>query len=331
MSGAGVKVAWGWVSGRAERERVACEVREEMGFHISKLEEELGAQGLEVGEVRARCRARFGDAERFVREGERIKSGDTIMLQRINLGLLVVMVVAVVVVALRMSVAQQRSLAAIEKVSARLEEVGQVVARRAPAPAETETGLVYISGEVARPGPYQLPISGLTLRRALDSAGGYGGRGPIAVYHKYDGHEGVTTISAEEFSEGTHDFDLSPNDRIVAGERSAAPKAKAKEGPSVAAVVAGGEQDGAQPVTPRPVAYVSGAIKEPGPYYIPHEGLTLRQLLGSGGNDGTGHGAVIRHKDSNGQATVTKITAEQLADPAGPDPAIEAGDIVTVE
>jgi protein involved in polysaccharide export with SLBB domain len=52
---------------------------------------------------------------------------------------------------------------------------------RVPSPAE---GLVYISGEVQRPGPYNLPTAGrLTLLRGIVAAGGLG---PLAVPERVD-------------------------------------------------------------------------------------------------------------------------------------------------
>lgn len=52
---------------------------------------------------------------------------------------------------------------------------------RVPSPAE---GLVYVAGEVQRPGPYNLPTAGrLTLLRAIVAAGGLG---PLAVPERVD-------------------------------------------------------------------------------------------------------------------------------------------------
>lgn len=44
-------------------------------------------------------------------------------------------------------------------------------------------GVVYLEGEVARPGPYQIPPQGLTLSRAVAAAGGLG---PLAIPEKVD-------------------------------------------------------------------------------------------------------------------------------------------------
>lgn len=84
-------------------------------------------------------------------------------------------------------------------------------------------GLVYITGQVARPGPYQIPTAGgLTLLRAIDSAGGYS---TIAIPWRLDvtrmiGRDRQATIRMDgrAIAEQTQpDVFLRPNDRINVG------------------------------------------------------------------------------------------------------------------
>ncbi len=85
------------------------------------------------------------------------------------------------------------------------------------------SGLVYMAGQVARPGPYQLPAAGkLTLLRALDSAGGLSG---IAIPERIDltrmvGRDRQATIrlNGRAIAEATQpDVFLKPDDRINVG------------------------------------------------------------------------------------------------------------------
>ncbi|MBX3409941.1 MAG: polysaccharide biosynthesis/export family protein [Phycisphaeraceae bacterium] len=84
-------------------------------------------------------------------------------------------------------------------------------------------GFIYLSGQVARPGPIQLPASGgLTLLRALDAAGG---PSAIAILDRVDltrmiGNDRQATIrlDVKAISEQTQpDVFLKPNDRINVG------------------------------------------------------------------------------------------------------------------
>jgi hypothetical protein len=166
---------------------VEDEMRSEFESHIAMIEDELRAGGLSAQDANAAARQRFGDEQRLRRAGRRIKLGERIMLQRINFGVLVVLATAVVWMAVRSASAQRESLAALQQVSERLEKITAASTRDASGPpalsapsataverreAGPVQGLVYITGLVERPGPYQIPQSGVTLRRMLVSAGG---------------------------------------------------------------------------------------------------------------------------------------------------------------
>ncbi|MBY0313093.1 MAG: polysaccharide biosynthesis/export family protein [Phycisphaerales bacterium] len=84
-------------------------------------------------------------------------------------------------------------------------------------------GLVYMTGQVARPGPYSLPSDGkLTLLRAFDTAGGLSG---IAIPERVDitrvvgeGRQATIRVDARAIAEGTApDIVLKPDDRVNVG------------------------------------------------------------------------------------------------------------------
>jgi protein involved in polysaccharide export with SLBB domain len=91
---------------------------------------------------------------------------------------------------------------------------------RVPSPAE---GLVYVSGEVQRPGPYNLPGAGrLTLLRAIVAAGGLG---PLAVPERVDlirmvgpDRQAMIRLNLRAIAEGTQpDLYLRSDDMINVG------------------------------------------------------------------------------------------------------------------
>lgn len=91
---------------------------------------------------------------------------------------------------------------------------------RVPSPTQ---GLVYVVGQVSRPGPYNLPeVGNMTLLRAIDSAGGFGS---LAIPERVDltrvvGKHLQATIRVDmrAINEGTMpDIYIKPDDRINVG------------------------------------------------------------------------------------------------------------------
>lgn len=91
---------------------------------------------------------------------------------------------------------------------------------RVPSPTQ---GLVYVVGQVSRPGPYNLPEVGkMTLLRAIDSAGGFGS---LAIPERVDLTRVVGTnmqatirVDMRAINEGTMpDIYIKPDDRINVG------------------------------------------------------------------------------------------------------------------
>jgi hypothetical protein len=86
------------------------------------------------------------------------------------------------------------------------------------------SGLVYVTGNVSRPGPYNLPTDGskLTLQRAIDSAGGYS---QIAIPERIDltrmigkDRQATIMINGRAIAEQTQpDIFLKADDRINVG------------------------------------------------------------------------------------------------------------------
>lgn len=86
----------------------------------------------------------------------------------------------------------------------------------------TESGLVFVSGQVARPGSYGIPAGGLTLKQALTSAGGLGS---LAIPERVDlirrvsrNEEATIRLNGRAIFEATQpDLFLKPNDQINVG------------------------------------------------------------------------------------------------------------------
>lgn len=85
-----------------------------------------------------------------------------------------------------------------------------------------ESGLVFVSGQVARAGSYGIPAGGLTLKQAMTSAGGLGS---LAIPERVDlirrvsrNEEATIRLNARAIFEATQpDLFLKPNDQINVG------------------------------------------------------------------------------------------------------------------
>ena len=84
-------------------------------------------------------------------------------------------------------------------------------------------GVVYINGEVVRPGPYNIPLTGqFTLARAITTAGGLN---QLAIPERVDlvrivgdGREAVVTVNLAAIMHKTEpDILLRPDDHIIVG------------------------------------------------------------------------------------------------------------------
>jgi hypothetical protein len=150
---------------------VDADIRAELDSHLAMIEEELLAQGATPADARAQALARFGDPDRLARQARTIKLGDRIMLQRINLALLIVLGSAVIFLLVQNQRINSRSVQTLEQVAANLAAMQQ----RQPAvsvSSEPPAKVVYIQGEVQRPGAYALPPGGMNLQRLVAAAGG---------------------------------------------------------------------------------------------------------------------------------------------------------------
>ena len=76
-------------------DEVAGEIEVELAFHLEQRERELIALGLTPEAARAQALQRFGDIEKVRAECRRVQLGGRIMLQRVTLGILVILLATV--------------------------------------------------------------------------------------------------------------------------------------------------------------------------------------------------------------------------------------------
>ena len=125
----------------ASIEEVDADIDEELAFHVDTAAREYEAQGLDKEAARRAAERSFGDLERIRRACRRQRLGERIMLQRIQLGATLALILTVGVFAQQWSTARARNAEAIvdlrEQVALLLTGLeGREASAAAPEPVE---------------------------------------------------------------------------------------------------------------------------------------------------------------------------------------------------
>lgn len=127
-------------------EEIEEDVRAELEFHLYELADELQLQGHQESDARRLATERFGNVDAYVRECQRIKRGNQIVLQRILVATSLALVVFVGLLAWRtfaLAADQQHLIAQLEQTQAELANLRQPQREIASlAPTTTVTGRV---------------------------------------------------------------------------------------------------------------------------------------------------------------------------------------------
>jgi len=184
-----------------ERSAIDCEIALELAHHLESLKSDLISQGHSPTDAAAEAARRFGPADAHAGACRDIALKEHRMWQKIQIALILILSLALaasLTVSLSMSRQQSALAEALQAQADIFRAQAQTSARRtedAAASAAIKSsldggvpgadrqlqGLVYITGLVARPGPYSLPTTNLTLWRAVISAGGVSAEGKLRV------------------------------------------------------------------------------------------------------------------------------------------------------
>lgn len=99
------------------------DIRAEFEFHIEAITSELIEAGYAPDDAERCARARFGDIERLHHQCHRIAREDQTMWQKVNAGLMIVVVLAIAIVSVQLIISHRANSAALSDMSQRLEEV----------------------------------------------------------------------------------------------------------------------------------------------------------------------------------------------------------------
>ncbi len=175
------------------RQEIEHDIDDELEFHLEQLVAEERAQGKPADAARQEARRRFGSLEHYRKLCLNVNLKERIMLQRINLGLLVLVALGLGLTAWQTWAAQSRTADAVEGLTRQLAQM-----REMQAPAAAATGVVTtaptvtIAGDGIRGGVYAIPTEGLTLKRLL-AAAGWDGKYPLNARIQRRNREGSDT------------------------------------------------------------------------------------------------------------------------------------------
>lgn len=163
---------------------IDADIADEIASHLAMRERSFVEAGLDVPGARRLARHRFGDIDRVTTRCRRIAMEEQVMMQRVNAVLTVVLLLAVAALGVQLVRSQQATRATLTAIDARLAAIQSVTAgSRQPAPSHGDAGaaplaavdaereLVYVAGDIGRPGTYELPPGSLTTKRLLVAAG----------------------------------------------------------------------------------------------------------------------------------------------------------------
>lgn len=195
---------------RSTRE-VDRDIADEIASHVEMIEDELREAGQSAEQARAEAARRFGDIDHYRRLCRRVTLQERLMLQRINLALLIVVMLALGVTAWQSWRGQARTAEAVTHLTRQLEALNTRTV--APAADPASGGVVVITGVIDRAGQYHIPPGGLSLKRALVAAG-WGGLRPIRVKIEREGQAAALERPWDALRDGA-DMPLQNNDLIT--------------------------------------------------------------------------------------------------------------------
>jgi protein involved in polysaccharide export with SLBB domain len=199
---------------RSTRE-IEDDIDAEFAFHIEQIERELIEQGVPPEHAADLARARFGNQHKLKQRCKRIALEERAMLQRINLGLMIVVLLTVAVVAVQSILSQRANHEALAAISKRLDQMSGVLTSAPPA---ARTARVLVEGEIEHPGWYPIDLDGATyLHEVLERAGGVEPHHEVRrVWRHDDGRRPSSSRFSYDdlFGEQSQRVVLRPNDEI---------------------------------------------------------------------------------------------------------------------
>lgn len=242
-------------------QQIEAEIDDELTFHIEQATREFVEAGQSDEDAKVNALAQFGNVDQVKAQCKRIALEERIMLQRINLVLMIVVLLAVAFVSVQMYVTQKHNTLALQAI------VADLAGLKVAATQASRDGKVTILGAVSRPGLYPIPkVGDYTLADVLVDAGPSDRAFEVKLFRRVNGER---TLFAQETISMLHEMDRL-KEQIVDGDRVV-----------VAPVL---NYQPAQSTSHMGFVYVDGSILRPGAYALQAGGnMTVSMLIKAAG------------------------------------------------
>jgi hypothetical protein len=200
-------------------EEINRDIDDELATHLSLLEGDLMQSGLSPATARAIALSRFGNPQTHKRRCRDLALKERRMKSLIQIAVPTVCCLMLAAVTTSIWFNQRSANEALVGMNARMDRLSSTIDTRTIVAKTDGAGVVYIKGTpLERPGVYNLPASGATLRRMLAAAGvndKYVGRVEIRA-NRFENDQGRQVVSGDEFRDPNgKDFPLQQNDLVT--------------------------------------------------------------------------------------------------------------------
>jgi len=269
---------------------VRARIEEEIAFHLDERASEIERQeGVPTRTARELARARFGDTRKISKQCERIALWEKNMLQRINTVMSVLLLAGLVYVGWLAYSSNQRTGELLAGVSESIEQLKEELGGRAGEGDEPVEGAevsdrsVYITGDVANPGAYEVPAAGLSLGRLILTAGGTtdeagSSAGPLVTVKRGGEKKQIVAYEAlyRNMLKSDSAFELVPSDTIrVRNAFQAKVSPASKDSPRQFTVEGAVERPGAWYMVNQRQTMLTNALHRAGIYIVSDESIDV--------------------------------------------------------
>lgn len=241
--------------------QIEAEIDDELAFHVEQATRALVEAGQSDDDAKVGALARFGDVNKIKAQCKRIALEERIMLQRVNFGLMIIVLLGVAFVSVQMYVTQKHNTLALQAI------VTDLAGMKVAAAQANRDGKVTVVGAVSRPGIYPIPkMDDYTLADLLVDAGPSDRAFAVKLFRRVNGER---TLFAEETISMLHEMDRL-KEQIVDGDRVVVKPVLSYQ-PALSTSHMG-------------FVYVDGPILRPGAYALQAGGnMTLSMLMKAAG------------------------------------------------
>lgn len=156
-------------------EQIDRDIDDELAAHLAELEHHLTDAGLSTAAARKEALSRFGNPQTHKRRCRDVALMERRMKTYVQIAATVVCALLLGALAVSAWINQQQTAHALDVMATRMDGLSQSLAMRSPPPSQPSTpsyNNVYIAGTpVTRPGQYEIPSDGISLRRLLVASG----------------------------------------------------------------------------------------------------------------------------------------------------------------